>query len=272
MAREDGEDTNTSGTDETSVTDETSGTEGTSETAETPSGTGDLLEDYVKNTLAKELPPVSWADTQIPFTYGETSASALTGRLAETRGDLDGDGAEELLVVEVKSGSLGFRIYKEENGTVELKTSQMTSTGMKTPMESLSYGNTQDCFLMNYQGKIEIGYDSGEETPEAVTAVEVYQVEADDSVTLCASGSVTNGQGQDSLASSLQPSGLTGSWNSSNAEALQARGYAENPYQDLSDIPDPLGDGLSGAEGCTDLAVLTVKMPAGSGTLTAKSK
>ena len=136
-----------------------------------------------------------------------------------------------------------------------------------------------ETFLMNYQGKIEIGfatwcygYDSGEETPEAVTAVEVYQVEADDSVTLCASGSVTNGQGQDSLASSLQPSGLTGSWNSSNAEALQARGYAENPYQDLSDIPDPLGDGLSGAEGCTDLAVLTVKMPAGSGTLTAKSK
>ena len=101
---------------------------------------------------------------------------------------------------------------------------------------------------------------------------QVYQVESDDSVTLCASGSVTNGQGQDSLAASLQPSGLTGSWNSSNAEALQARGYAENPYQDLSDIPDPLGDGLSGTEGCTDLAVLTVKMPAGSGTLTAKSK
>lgn len=63
-------------------------------------------------------------------------------------------------------------------------------------------------------GKIEIGfatwcygYDSGDETPEAATAVEVYQVESDDSVTLCASGSVTNGQGQDSLAASLQPSG-----------------------------------------------------------------
>lgn len=277
VAREDGEDTTETG--ETTENGEDPETGESSGTDETPSGTGDLLEDYVNNTLAKELPSVSWADTQIPFIYGETSASTLTGRLAETRGDLDGDGEEELLVVEVKSGSLGFRIYKEENGTVELKTSQMTSTGMKTPMESLSYGNTQDCFLMNYQGKVEIGfatwcygYDSGEETPEAVTAVEVYQVEADDSVTLCASGSVTNGQGQDSLAASLQPSGLTGGWNSSNAEALQARGYAENPYQDLSDIPDPLGDGLSGAEGCTDLAVLTVKMPAGSGTLTAKSK
>lgn len=115
--------------------------------------------------------------------------------------------------MEVKSGSLGFRIYKEENGTVELKTSQMTSTGMKTPMESLSYGNTQDCFLMNYQGKIEIGfatwcygYDSGDETPEAATAVEVYQVESDDSVTLCASGSVTNGQGQD--RSGCQPAAI----------------------------------------------------------------
>lgn len=254
--------------------------ENTDTTENAESGTGDPLEDYVNNNLSKELPSVNWNDTQAAFTYGETSAAAVTGRLAETREDFDGDGAEELLVVEVKSGTLGFRIYKEENGTVELKTSKMAATGMKTPLESMSYGNTQECFLVNYEGKWEIGfaaycygYDSGEQIPGAVTAVEVYQVGTDDSVTLCASGTVTNGQGQESLASGLGPAGLTGSWNSSNAETLQSLGYGENPVQDLSGVPDPIGNGISEAEkGCTDLAVLTMHMPAGSGTLTLKNK
>lgn len=254
--------------------------ENTDTTENAESGTGDPLEDYVNNNLSKELPSVNWNDTQAAFTYGETSAAAVTGRLAETREDFDGDGAEELLVVEVKSGTLGFRIYKEENGTIELKTSKMAATGMETPLESMSYGNTQECFLVNYEGKWEIGfaaycygYDSGEQIPGAVTAVEVYQVGTDDSVTLCASGTVTNGQGQESLASGLGPAGLTGSWNSSNAETLQSLGYGENPVQDLSGAPDPIGNGISEAEkGCTDLAVLTMHMPAGSGTLTLKNK
>lgn len=254
--------------------------ENTDTTENAESSTGDPLEDYVNNNLSKELPSVNWNDTQAAFTYGETSAAAVTGRLAETREDVDGDGAEELLVVEVKSGTLGFRIYKEENGTIELKTSKMAATGMETPLESMSYGNTQECFLVNYEGKWEIGfaaycygYDSGEQIPGAVTAVEVYQVGTDDSVTLCASGTVTNGQGQESLASGLGPAGLTGSWNSSNAETLQSLGYGENPVQDLSGAPDPIGNGISEAEkGCTDLAVLTMHMPAGSGTLTLKNK
>ena len=254
--------------------------ENTDTTENAESSTGDPLEDYVNNNLSKELPSVIWNDTQAAFTYGQTSAPAVTGRLAETREDLDGDGSEELLVVEVKSGTMGFRIYKEENGTVELKTSKMAATGMETPLESMSYGNTQECFLVNYEGKWKIGfasycygYDSGEQIPGAVTAVEVYQVETDDSVTLCASGTVTNGQGQESLASGLGPAGLTGSWNSSNAETLQSLGYGENPVQDLSGAPDPIGNGISEAEkDCTDLAVLTMHMPAGSGTLTLKNK
>lgn len=254
--------------------------ENTDTTENAESSTGDPLEDYVNNNLSKELPSVIWNDTQAAFTYGQTSAPAVTGRLAETREDLDGDGSEELLVVEVKSGTMGFRIYKEENGTVELKTSKMAATGMETPLESMSYGNTQECFLVNYEGKWKIGfasycygYDSGEQIPGAVTAVEVYQVETDDSVTLCASGTVTNGQGQESLASGLGPAGLTGSWNSSNAETLQSLGYGENPVQDLSGAPDPIGNGISEAEkDCTDLAVLTMHMPAGSGILTLKNK
>ena len=273
-----GDDEKDTEADQSDATEESAENTDTEENAE--SSTGDPLEDYVNNNLSKELPLVNWNDTQAAFTYGETSAPAVTGRLAETREDLDGDGSEELLVVEVKSGTLGFRIYKEENGTVELKTSKMAATGMETPLESISYGNTQECFLVNYEGKWEIGfaaycygYDSGEQTPGAVTAVEVYQVETDDSVTLCASGKVINGQGQEGLASSLAPAGLTGSWNSSSTETLQSMGYGENPVQDLSGAPDPIGDGISDAEkDCTDLAVLTMNMPAGSGTLTLKNK
>lgn len=239
-----------------------------------------ILEDYKENTLSTELPTVSWSDTQIPFTYGEASSTALTGRLADKTEDIDGDGIKELLVVEVNNGNLAFRVYKAENGTVELKDSQTVSTGMQTPLVDMSYGNTQECFLINNAGKWEIGfvtysfgYDSGDGTPAVLTAVEVYSVEADAGIKLCASGSVENGQGQEELISALSIAGLNCSWNNSNVAALQSIGYVDNPEQDLSGEPDPIGNGISTSEnGCTDLAVLTVRMAAGSGILTVKSK
>ena len=258
-------------------TEEISNTDTEDTTASDPES---ILENYVEDTLSKETPSVSWKDTQIPFTYGESSASALTGRLAVILEDLDGDGTKELLAVEAKDGDLAFNIYKAEDGTAELKASQTVTTGMQTPLSDISYGNTQECFLVNNSGKWEIGFvtycygfDSGDGTPAARTEVEVFDVESDITVKLCASGSVENGQGQENLALDLEAAGLTGSWNSSNAESLQSIGYAENPVQDLSGVPDPVGEGISTKEkGCKDLAVMTVKMAAGSGILTVKSK
>ncbi len=258
-------------------TEEISNTDTEDTTASDPES---ILENYVEDTLSKETPSVSWKDTQIPFTYGESSASALTGRLAVILEDLDGDGTKELLEVEAKDGDLAFNIYKAEDGTAELKASQTVTTGMQTPLSDISYGNTQECFLVNNSGKWEIGFvtycygfDSGEGTSAARTEVEVFDVESDTTVKLCASGSVENGQGQENLASDLEAAGLTGSWNSSNAESLQSIGYAENPAQDLSGVPDPVGEGISTKEKeCKDLAVMTVRMAAGSGILTVKSK
>lgn len=258
-------------------TEEISNTDTEDTTASDPES---ILENYVEDTLSKETPSVSWKDTQIPFTYGESSASALTGRLAVILEDLDGDGTKELLEVEAKDGDLAFNIYKAEDGTAELKASQTVTTGMQTPLSDISYGNTQECFLVNNSGKWEIGFvtycygfDSGDGTPAARTEVEVFDVESDTTVKLCASGSVENGQGQENLASDLEAAGLTGSWNSSNAESLQSIGYAENPAQDLSGVPDPVGEGISTKEKeCKDLAVMTVRMAAGSGILTVKSK
>ncbi len=258
-------------------TEEISNTDTEDTTASDPES---VLENYVEDTLSTEMPSVSWKDTQIPFTYGESSASALTGRLAVILEDLDGDGAKELLAVEAKDGDLAFNIYKAEDGTAELKASQTVTTGMQTPLSDISYGNTQECFLVNNSGKWEIGFvtycygfDSGDGTPAVRTEVEVFDVESDTTVKLCASGSVENGQGQENLTLDLEAAGLTGSWNSSNAESLQSIGYAENPVQDISGVPDPVGEGISTKEKeCKDLAIMTVKMAAGSGILTVKSK
>ena len=92
-------------------TEEISNTDTEDTTASDPES---ILENYVEDTLSKETPSVSWKDTQIPFTYGESSASALTGRLAVILEDLDGDGTKELLEVEAKDGDLAFNIYKAE--------------------------------------------------------------------------------------------------------------------------------------------------------------
>ena len=130
-------------------TEEISNTDTEDTTASDPES---ILENYVEDTLSKEMPSVSWKDTQIPFTYGESSASALTGRLAVILEDLDGDGTKELLAVEAKDGDLAFNIYKAEDGTAELKASQTVTTGMQTPLSDISYGNTQECFLVNNSG------------------------------------------------------------------------------------------------------------------------
>ena len=110
------------------------------------------------------------------------------------------------------------------------------SDSMETAVESVSYGSTQTCFLMNNNGTYEVGlasycygYDVGEETPAVRTYAEVYSVAGDGSVSLCASGSVQNGEGQDGFSASLVPAGMSGSWNSSNAETLQSMGYADDP-------------------------------------------
>ena len=175
----------------------------------------------------------------------------------------------------MQSGKIGFRIYKVKNGVVEITASQTISTGIGKAVQSVSYGNTQVCFLMNNNGIYEIGfasycygYDAGDGTPAVRTNVEVYSVAVDGSVSACASGSVQNGQGQDGFSGSLVPAGMNGSWNSSNAETLQSMGYAENPYQDALGVPNPLSGGIaSGENGAEDLIIVNAEMSAESGML-----
>lgn len=245
-------------------------------TAEITSSPEELLNDYENNILPSEVPYGGFSGTSISYTYGDGSsaAAAITGRVTEIQRDLDGDGIPELLVVEVQSGRIGFRIYKVNNGAVELTASQTISTGMETAIESFSYGSTQACFIMNNNGIYELGlasycygYDAGDGTPAVRTYAEVYSVAGDGSISLCASGSVQNGDGQEGFAAGLAPAGMNGSFNSSNAETLQSMGYAEDPYQDVAGAPNPLSGGVNEG-GAENLAVIDAEMSAGSGVLT----
>lgn len=236
----------------------------------------ELLNNYENDTLPSEIPYGNFSGSSISYTYGDgaSAAAAVSGRITETQRDLDGDGIPELLVVEMQSGKIAFRIYKVNNGNVEITASQTISAGMETAVESVSYGSTQTCFLMNNNGTYEVGlasycygYDVGEEIPAVRTYAEVYSVAGDGSVSLCASGSVQNGEGQDGFSASLAPAGMSGSWNSSNAETLQSMGYADDPYQDAAGVPNPLSSGVSEG-GAETLAVVDAQMAAGSGELT----
>lgn len=236
----------------------------------------ELLNNYENDTLPSEIPYGNFSGSSISYTYGDgaSAAAAVSGRITETQRDLDGDGIPELLVVEMQSGKIAFRIYKVNNGNVEITASQTISAGMETAVESVSYGSTQTCFLVNNNGTYEVGlasycygYDVGEETPAVRTYAEVYSVAGDGSVSLCASGSVQNGEGQDGFSASLAPAGMSGSWNSSNAETLQSMGYADDPYQDAAGVPNPLSSGVSEG-GAETLAVVDAQMAAGSGELT----
>ncbi len=236
----------------------------------------ELLNNYENDTLPSDIPYGNFSGSFISYTYGDgaSAAAAVSGRITETQRDLDGDGIPELLVVEMQSGKIAFRIYKVNNGNVEITASQTISAGMETAVESVSYGSTQTCFLMNNNGTYEVGlasycygYDVGEETPAVRTYAEVYSVAGDGSVSLCASGSVQNGEGQDGFSASLAPAGMSGSWNSSNAETLQSMGYADDPYQDAVGVPNPLSSGVSEG-GAETLAVVDAQMAAGSGELT----
>ena len=248
------------------------------EMQETTASPEDLLNNYENNTLPSEVPSGNFRGSSISYTYGDgaSAAAAVNGRITETQRDLDGDGIPELLVVEMQSGRIAFRIYKVNNGTVEMTASQTISAGMETAVEGYSYGSTQTCFLMNNNGIYEVGlasycygYDAGDGTPAVRTYAEVYRVAGDGSITLCASGSVQNGDGQDGFSANLAPAGMSGSWNSSNAETLQSMGYAENPYQDTAGVPNPLSGGVSEA-GAETLSVVDAQMAAGSGELTVR--
>lgn len=240
----------------------------------------DILNNYINNTLPMEIPSAGFRNTTIPYTYsnGEIVNASMNGRLSEKQQDLDADGVPELIVTEMQHGAMVFRIYKINNGMIKQTASQVASMGMKNAIESVSYGNTQVCFLVNNNGMYEIGfatycfgYDSGDGTPSTQTNVEVYSIAADGNISLCASGSVEDGEGQDSFASDLNPAGLNGSWNSSNAEALQSIGYAEDPYQDITGILNPLENGLASVEsGVEDLVIINTEMSMGSAMLTVK--
>lgn len=245
----------------------------------------ELLNTYMQETIEVQQPQASFSGTS---TDAFSASSVMNGRAGTEKVDLDKDGIPELLVISVQGGHLSFSIYKVVDNTVQ-QTANVTAVcdGMGTPLTDMTYGSTQECFIRDNGGSYMIGFasylygaDAGDGTPAARTSLEAYQIDGDGSASrLCAAtiqngdavysdGNATTAQsgGQDLFAGMLGAAGLSGSWNAENAGSLVSMDLANDPWQDMSWLPDPLSGGLNEA-GAEDLVVVSADMGAGTGTM-----
>ena len=261
--------------DDTTMSEES----GTQESAE------ELLSRYVNETLSVQEPEASFSGSSVDaFSAG----SVMNGRIGIQKEDLDKDGTPELLVISVQGGRLAFTVYKVRNGNVEQSASITAACdGLGTPLTDLTYGSTQECFIKDNGGNYIVGFasylygaDAGDGTPAARTNLEAYQIGSDGSASrLCAAtiqngdavyanGDATSAQsgGQDVFAGMLGAAGMSGSWNASNADTLLSMDLINDPWQDMSGLPNPIAGGLSEA-GVQDLVFVNADMSAGSGVM-----
>ncbi|MDC7289640.1 tetratricopeptide repeat protein [Blautia schinkii] len=249
--------------------------EGTEPDIESGMPPSELLRNYASEVLLNEKPRVSASGTAIPYDYSNAASSVSTfnGTAGMYCGDLNGDGAEELLAITMSSGKLCFEIYKVENNSVVNSAVGSAERGFANAVESVSYTGTQECFIKDngesvYVGIAEnyFGADGGDGNASAYTAVNVYQVGSDGSAALISSASITNGSDPDTFMGNLAGCGISGTWISSPATALVGMDLASNPNQDMTGVPDPLRSGIASAEsGVQDLVIVNGDMTAGSG-------
>ena len=251
---------------------------------------GDILNDYRENViLTQNTKAVS---TTLPYNFdsGSVSWASLSGIAGIQQQDFDGDGTEELLVIYVQGSELSFILYGVNNGVVEEGASaSAVCDGAGAALADFSYGNRMECFIRENAGSYEIGFASncynvnkGDGNPAVRTSVEVYQllgwqnvsrvsaVTIENGSAVYSDGSTGNvvGEGKDAFMNALTQTGLAGNWISNSADTLAAMDLINNPYQDLSVVPDPIEPGMSSLEnGVQDLAVITSNMSAGSADL-----
>ena len=174
------------------------------ESAETPSeepaGPADeeLLYNYVNQELLATGPVIGSQSLSYDFAVGNIPAA--NGTVSYQVEDLDGDGNQELLVVTVYNGQMGFDIYRVKDSVVTLIANV---SGYYTCLGSFdqacNYGMTQICFLKDEGGVYSIGLASNsngnlaEGKAGAVqTSIELYSLSGDE-VVLKNAVSIKNG-------------------------------------------------------------------------------
>ena len=264
------------------------------ESAETPSeepaGPADeeLLYNYVNQELLATGPVIGSQSLSYDFAVGNIPAA--NGTVSYQVEDLDGDGNQELLVVTVYNGQMGFDIYRVKDSVVTLIANV---SGYYTCLGSFdqacNYGMTQICFLKDEGGVYSIGLASNsngnlaEGKAGAVqTSIELYSLSGDE-VVLKNAVSIKNGisvclgaddgaqaveGGKDAFIAGLNGMGMDGSWISESADVLTSMNLTENPVQNMAVVPDPFRNGLAAIEnGVQDVAYINGLMYANMGTV-----
>lgn len=258
--------------------------------AEEPAGPADeeLLYNYVNQELLATGPVIGSQSLSYDFAVGNIPAA--NGTVSYQVEDLDGDGNQELLVVTVYNGQMGFDIYRVKDSVVTLIANV---SGYYTCLGSFdqacNYGMTQICFLKDERGVYSIGLASNsngnlaEGKAGAVqTSIELYSLSGDE-VVLKNAVSIKNGisvclgaddgaqaveGGKDAFIAGLNGMGMDGSWISESADVLTSMNLTENPVQNMAVVPDPFRNGLAAIEnGVQDVAYINGLMYANMGTV-----
>ncbi len=258
--------------------------------AEEPAGPADeeLLYNYVNQELLATGPVIGSQSLSYDFAVGNIPAA--NGTVSYQVEDLDGDGNQELLVVTVYNGQMGFDIYRVKDSVVTLIANV---SGYYTCLGSFdqacNYGMTQICFLQDEGGVYSIGLASNsngnlaEGKAGAVqTSIELYSLSGDE-VVLKNAVSIKNGisvclgaddgaqaveGGKDAFIAGLNGMGMDGSWISESADVLTSMNLTENPVQNMAVVPDPFRNGLAAIEnGVQDVAYINGLMYANMGTV-----
>ena len=247
----------------------------------------ELLREYAQTLSGQRA---AFSGTSVSYTDSSSANSALNGIVGIQEEDLNKDGIPELLVISMQNGRMSFTVYKVNNGVVEAGTSvTAVCDGTGTALLDVTYGCTQDCFIKDNGDSYIIGFasyvygvDAGDGTTAARTSFEAYRIGADGTASLLTATTIQNGLsvysngdagnaqagGQDMFAGAVGTAGISGNWNASNASVLESMDLTNDPYQDMSGVPDPLSGGLSAQEGgVQDLVIVNGNMGAETGTL-----
>ncbi len=234
-----------------------------------------ILENYITDVLLVQNCWESFSGSQISLDMMEE----LSGILGIQEEDINGDGIPELFVIGINGVRMYVDIYKINDGNVVQAGSAAAQYNcLGKPLTELAYGGTLDCFIKKNEDSFLLGIASsyynaneGNGLSSARVNVDIFNVEAEGTVTSAVSISLLNGrtmfmngdianEGQenaDIFIGQMAQVGLGGSWICDYINVLLSMDV-DNTLLDLSVVPDPLYSGLATKEpGVSDLVLIT---------------
>ncbi len=194
------------------------------------------------------------ASLPLVFDLPEGPASSAEGIIAARVEDIDSDGQEELIVIELLSGELGFTVYESDGTQAIMAGREVSDCGFRDGAND-AYKGTQTAFrkgngigIATYQ----VGRDIGG-APGIYAAVQMWSVDASGSTERILDVSWSSGEDTGDFLNQLSGQGLSGSW------ILEGAGLdLVNQPELLYSAADPLEGGFRNAESAAEYDYITV--------------